>query len=83
MNVLIMANPNVEWIDADTFNVAVTFGDIPLICLPAIPKQAFDYVEQKIEKVIEHETLHAILARWECDQLDNIDDLEHNYVLGE
>lgn len=46
------------------YSVAVTFDDADLIILNKIPKEDFRKIENNIETVIEHETLHIILFRF-------------------
>jgi len=79
IDLFIMPYSKIDWKNHDEFNVAVTFGDIPLICLQKIPKEAYNFIEEKAEILIEHETLHIILSRLEKEAssyLDNIHDLE-------
>ena len=78
--VLIMAYPHVEWDDdGESFKVATVFGDIPLICLMTVPKEAFDYIEEQMEAILEHETLELILAKMGLvGELDNIFPYTHS-----
>ena len=63
IDLLIMKYPHVEWNDDEEFQVACVFGDVPLICLMAIPLDAFEHIEEEIENIIEHETIGLILER--------------------
>jgi len=63
-DILIMAYPKVEYSkDGKSFKVATVFGDIPLICLMTVPKEAFEFIEEEIEKVIEHEVVALLLPK--------------------
>ena len=57
----IMGYPHIEWRNDDEFVVATGFGDIPIICLMTIPKNAFEYIEEEIENIIEHETIGILI----------------------
>lgn len=60
--ILIMAYPKVETSeDGDSYKMATVFQGIPLICFMTVPKEEFDFIEDEIEIVLEHETLHLIL----------------------
>ena len=65
-DLLIMAYPKVETSeDGKSYKIATVFQDIPLICLMTVPKEEFDFVEEEIETVLEHETLHLVLDVFE------------------
>ena len=64
IDITIMSYPKVEYSsEREHIHLATTFGDVPLICLMKIPKYAFEVIEDDVEEILEHETLHIVLAR--------------------
>ena len=53
--------------DKKSYYPCCTFGNIKIICFSRIPKSEYENIENNICSIIEHETLHIVIA-------DNIDE---------
>jgi len=84
--ILIMSYPKVEYGNGKKdFKVATVFHGIPLICFQKVPKCYRDHLENEIEDILEHETLHIVLDKVEpqaSKMLDKILPWTHSkYIL--
>ena len=63
-DVLLFRTPEVSWCNKkhNSFYSAVTFGAVKLICFTKIPPIGRKHIEDYLEYIIEHESIHILLT---------------------